>query len=65
MLAVYFTQVTPRCCGPRRGLPRLFRSQATDQPQRPKRRRHCCSGALQAVFGWAGISYGDNNLQGL
>ena len=28
-LAVYFTQVTPRCCGPRRGLPRLFRSQAT------------------------------------
>ena len=56
-LAVYFTQVTPRCCGPRRGLPRLFRSQATDQPQRPKRRRHCCSGALQAVFGCNAVAW--------
>ena len=56
-LAIYFTQVTPRCCGPVGGLPRLFRGQAADQPQRPKRRRHCCSGALQAVFGCNAVAW--------
>ena len=48
---------TPRCCGPVGGLPRLFRGQAADQPQRPKRRRHCCSGALQAVFGCNAVAW--------